>query len=232
MTIVMFVVKQWVRRSRPLDAGIEGKAAESRERILESASRLFRERGIDAAGVDDVTRAAGLTHGGFYGHFDSKEALAAEAVERAMAASAERWRKLLRGGPAEEGLAALLAGYLSPRHRDARGRGCPLSALVSEVSRQPESVRQSFTKGLMEMLNVLEEFLPLEKPVNRRSHSILTLAALVGAITMARAVENGKLSNLILTTVLNELGILLSTKNRSKPSREPSRHRSHRRNPD
>jgi TetR/AcrR family transcriptional repressor of nem operon len=208
------------------------KAAESRERILEAASRLFRERGIDAAGVADVTRAAGLTHGGFYGHFDSKEALAAEAVGRAMAASAKRWRKLLHGGPAEEALNALLAGYLSPRHRDARGRGCPLSALGSEVARQPESVRRSFTKGFLEMLNVLEELVLAEEPANRRSRAILTLAALVGAITMARAVENAELSNLILTTVLNELGTLLSTKNRSQLNREPSRHRSHRRNTD
>jgi TetR/AcrR family transcriptional regulator, transcriptional repressor for nem operon len=203
------------------------KAAESRERILEAASRLFRERGIDAAGVADVTRAAGLTHGGFYGHFDSKEALAAEAVGRAMAASAKRWRKLLHGGPAEEALNALLAGYLSPRHRDARGRGCPLSALGSEVARQPESVRRSFTKGFLEMLNVLEELVLAEEPANRRSRAILTLAALVGAITMARAVENAELSNLILTTVLNELGTLLSTKNRRQLNREPSRHRSH-----
>jgi TetR/AcrR family transcriptional repressor of nem operon len=208
------------------------KAAESRERILEAASRLFRERGIDAAGVDDVTRAAGLTHGGFYGHFDSKEALAAEAVERAIAASAKSWRKLLRGAPAEEALNALLTGYLSPRHRDARGRGCPLSALGGDVARQPESVRRSFTKGLMEMLNVLEELVPDEEPVKRRSRSILTLAALVGATIMSRAVENAELSNLILTAVLTELGILLSTKVRSQLSREPSRHRSRRRNPD
>jgi TetR/AcrR family transcriptional repressor of nem operon len=81
------------------------------------------------------------------------------------------------------------------------------------------------------MLNVLEELLPDEDPVNRGSRAILTLAALVGAITMARAVENAELSSLILTTVLNELGILLSTKNRSQPSRELSRGRSHRRNP-
>jgi TetR/AcrR family transcriptional repressor of nem operon len=133
--------------------------------------------------------------------------------------------------PAEEALNALLARYLSPEHRDSRGRGCPLSALGSEVAHQPESVRRSFTKGLMEMLNVLEELLPDEDPVNRGSRAILTLAALVGAITMARAVENAELSSLILTTVLNELGILLSTKNRSQPSRELSRGRSHRRNP-
>ncbi len=199
------------------------KAAESRERILRAASRLFRERGIGAAGVDDVTRAAGLTHGGFYRHFDSKEALAAETVGRAMAASAKRWRKLLHGAPAEEALKALLAGYLSPQHRDSRGRGCPLSALVSEVARQPESVRRSFTKGSMEVLNVLAELLPDEESVDRRSRAILTLAALVGAITMARAVENAELSNLILTAVLNELGILLATKKRSRLSREPSR---------
>jgi TetR/AcrR family transcriptional repressor of nem operon len=208
------------------------KATENRERILAAASRLFRERGIDAAGVDDVTRAAGLTHGGFYGHFASKEALAAEAVERAMAASAKRWRKLRDVAPAEEALNTLLTGYLSAKHRDSRGRGCPLSALCSEVARQPASVRRSFTKGLMEMLNMLEELLPYEEPANRRSHAILTLGALVGAITMARAVEDAELSNLILTTVLNELGILLATKNQSHLSREPSRRRSHRRNPD
>jgi cell division FtsZ-interacting protein ZapD len=83
----------------------------------------------------------------------------------------------------------------------------------------------------MEMLNVLEEMLPYEQPVNRRSRAILTLAALIGGITMARAVENAELSNLILTTVFNELGTLLSMKNQNQLSREPAHRRSHRKNP-
>ena len=190
------------------------KAEENRERILKAASRLFRERGIDAAGVDDVTRAAGLTHGGFYRHFDSKDALAAEAVERELATSAKRWRKLADGVTAEKALRALVARYLSRKHRDSPGRGCPLSALGSEVTHQPKSVRRSFTKGLMEMLNVLEDLSPGEDPAKRRDRAILTLVSLVGAIIMARAVENSEFSNLILTTVSNELADLSSTKNR------------------
>jgi TetR/AcrR family transcriptional repressor of nem operon len=185
------------------------KAEESRERILKAASRLFRERGIDAAGVDDVTRAAGLTHGGFYRHFASKEALAAEAVERELAASTKRWRKLADGVAAEEALRTLVAGYLSREHRDSPGRGCPLSALGSEVTHQPKSVRRSFTKGLMEMLNVLEELSPDEDVAKRRDRAILTLVSLVGAIIMASAVEDSEFSNLILSSVSREFADLL-----------------------
>jgi TetR/AcrR family transcriptional repressor of nem operon len=201
------------------------KAEENRERILKAAARLFRERGIDASGVDDVTRAVGLTHGGFYRHFDSKEALTAEAVERALSASAKRWRKHAEGVAAEEALGTLVARYLSREHRDSPGRGCPLSALGSEVTHQPKSVRRSFTKGLMEMLNVLEDLSPDRDAAKRRDRAMLALVNLVGAIIMARAVEDSEFSNLILTTVRNQLvADLPSTKNRVKRlSGAPSR---------
>ena len=192
------------------------KAEENRERILKAASRLFRERGIDASGVDDVTKAAGLTHGGFYRHFDSKEALVAEAVELALSASAKRWRKHADGVASEEALGALVARYLSREHRDSPGRGCPLSALGSEVTHQPKSVRRSFTKGLMEMLNVLEDLSPDEDPAKRRDRAVLTLVSLIGAIIMARAVENSDFSTLILSTVSKELAVLPLTRKRIK----------------
>lgn len=199
------------------------KAEESRRRILKAASRLFRQRGIDAAGVDDVTKAAGLTHGGFYRHFNSKEALTAETVERELAASTKRWRKLADGVTAEEALRTLVAGYLSREHRDSPGRGCPLSALSSEVAHQPKSVRRSFTKGLMEMLDVLEELSSDRDLAKRRDRAILMLVKLVGAIIMARAVDNSDFSDLILSTVSKELADLPSTKNRGKRlSRAPS----------
>jgi TetR/AcrR family transcriptional repressor of nem operon len=200
------------------------KAEENRERILKAASRLFRERGIDASGVDDVTKAAGLTHGGFYRHFDSKAALAAEAVERELAAATKRWRKLADGVAAEEALTKLVAGYLSREHRDSPGRGCPLSALTSEVAHQPKSVRRSFTKGLMEMLNVLEDLSCNGDPEKRRDRAILTLVSLIGAITVARAIEDPEFSSLILSTVKSQLVDSLSVKRRATRLSRASAH--------
>jgi TetR/AcrR family transcriptional regulator, transcriptional repressor for nem operon len=201
------------------------KAVENRARILSAAARLFRERGIDAAGVDEVTKAAGLTHGGFYGHFDSKEALVAESIEEALTLSARRWCKLAHSVPAEDALRSLITRYLSVEHRDAPGRGCPLAALGGEIAHQSKRVRHSFTNGLTEMLKVLRELLPPGEPTASERRAIFLLAGMVGGIILARAAGDGELSSQILSAVSNELTELRPTcENASGP--RPSYRRS------
>jgi len=183
------------------------QARENRQNILWAAARLFRERGIDAAGVDDITRAAGLTHGGFYGHFDSKQSLTAEAVAQALSMSSESWRNTSRSSRPKQAFGVLISKYLSPAHRDSPGRGCPLAALGTEVARQPKTVRRSFTRGLERMIETLSGLLPGPKRSERDAQAVATVATLVGSIVLARAVDDLELSDLILKATASELKI-------------------------
>src|SRR5580698_9400641 len=119
------------------------KAAEHRDRIIDAAAALFRAKGFGGIGVADIMKAADLTHGGFYGHFASKDDLIAQASRRSMQRSAEVWRKVVAesGGDA---LAALLAHYVSPRHRDDPARGCAFAALGGDAGRCGKPVRDTF----------------------------------------------------------------------------------------
>jgi TetR/AcrR family transcriptional repressor of nem operon len=180
------------------------EAAEHRERIVESAARLFRERGFDGIGVADLMLAAGLTHGGFYGHFESKEALMAEASARALRAAHEYWSKLAQRDP-EHALAALAASYLSTRHRDHPGRGCLLAALGSDVARQAAPVRSAVTAGVRSMVDLLAGLLPGRSRAARRDRALATYASLVGALVLARAVDDPALSEAILRAVADTL---------------------------
>ena len=165
------------------------KAAENRERILTAAARLFRERGLSGVGVDALSEAAGLTHGGLYSQFGSKERLAAEALHHAVAASAARL-----GGMAS--LADYAARYLSAEHRDRPGRGCALAALACEMPRQGAGVRHGFTAGVRGMAARLARLMP-EGP--RRDEAGLAAAAtMIGALVLARAVDDPGLSDRIL----------------------------------
>ena len=116
------------------------QVAENRQRILEVAARLFREKGFEGVGVDGIMEEAGLTHGGFYGHFASKADLAEQACAAAVGRSAEKWEAMARGGP-ETGLAEIARSYLSKRHRDNPGTGCAFAALGGEVARRSDAMR-------------------------------------------------------------------------------------------
>ncbi|TGD92737.1 TetR/AcrR family transcriptional regulator [Methylobacterium nonmethylotrophicum] len=171
---------------------------ENRRRILEAAGRLLREKGFSAVTVAEVMEAAGLTHGGFYGHFASKEDLAAQALAQALIPAP-------REPGAAAGLAGFVASYLSAAHRDRPGTGCALAALGGEAARQPAPVRRAFTEGLEARLSRMQEGLP----EGDRATALAALSGLVGALVLARAVDDPALSDEILAaarTALEPLG--------------------------
>lgn len=173
------------------------QAAENRRRVVKTASRLFRERGFDGIGVADIMKAAGLTHGGFYGQFASKEALAAEAVSEALDSSVKRWRERAAANP-DAPLAALVDAYLSDEHRDAKSLSCAIPALASEVRRQGEAVRNSYGQGANGLIEVLADVMPEESSEERRQSALVAFSAMVGAVTLSRAVGDQHLADEIL----------------------------------
>jgi TetR/AcrR family transcriptional repressor of nem operon len=161
------------------------KSAENRERILTEAARLFRERGLAGVGVDALTEAAGLTHGSLYSQFGSKDGLAAEALRHAFAGIAEKYAEV-------DTLAAYAARYLSQSHRDRAGSGCAVAALASDMPRQSDAVRGSFTDGVRAMLARVAAMQPAG------DDALATVATLVGALMLARAVDDPELSTQFL----------------------------------
>jgi TetR/AcrR family transcriptional regulator, transcriptional repressor for nem operon len=174
------------------------RAAENRARIVETASRLFREKGFDGVGLDAIMKEAGLTHGGFYGHFSSKEDLAAEAVARAVEQGAGRQSRYTN-------VTDLVSDYLSESHFADRANGCVLAALGGEMARRGEGVRSGITSYLRTALERLAGLFRGTAAVRRR-RAITTLAGVVGALTLARAVEDPVLSEEILSTARQVFG--------------------------
>ncbi|WP_019904814.1 TetR/AcrR family transcriptional regulator [Methylobacterium sp. 77] len=160
---------------------------ENRQRILTEASRLFREKGFEAVGVAEVMKAVGLTHGGFYGHFASKEDLMAHAIAHAAA------EKAGSGGS----LPAFLTAYLSPAHRDDAAGGCPMAALAADVRLRPAPARSAMTAGIRSQIARIETALP-DTVEDRRREAIGTYAAMLGALILARAVDDASFSDELL----------------------------------
>ncbi|WP_433969358.1 TetR/AcrR family transcriptional regulator [Tunturiibacter gelidiferens] len=192
------------------------RAAENRERILDVATRLFRERGIDGIGVADLMKSAGLTHGGFYGHFKSKDDLVAQACGRAVQKMRDNWIKVLdqtSGDPVH----ALANIYLAAKHRDNAGRGCTVAALGSEIARQSTAVRHNVTEELKPFIDYLSAIVQGNSASLRRERAIALYASLVGALVIARAVDDAAFSNEVLHAVAN---FVRSTSTASKPRRK------------
>ena len=175
------------------------KAAENRQRIVETAARLFRDKGFDGVGVDTIMNGAGLTHGGFYGHFASKEALAAEAVTRALGRSAEVQNRL-------GSLGEVVSEYLSDRHCADRANGCALAALGADMVRQGPAVRKGVAANVRSRIDRLVSLLKRGTPAARRRRAIATFAGMVGALTLARAVDDPALSQEILAAARDVIG--------------------------
>jgi TetR/AcrR family transcriptional repressor of nem operon len=180
------------------------KAAEHRERIIDAAGDLFRAKGFGGIGVADIMKAADLTHGGFYGHFASKDDLVAQASRRTMDRAAANWAKVASAAPSQA-YAALLRRYLSAQHRDDPAHGCAFASLGSDAARSGATVRAAFADGLEPMLHILAQSLPGKSKTARRRQALTTMAALVGALTLARAVEGTPLSDEMLDAVRREL---------------------------
>lgn len=181
------------------------QANENRERIVDVAAALFRERGFDGVGVAELMKEAGLTHGGFYGHFASKDELMAEACLRAIEQTGARWQALLAADQPLP-LQAMLSQYLSTRHRDRPGDGCVLAALGAEASRKKPSVRQAFTRSVRRLVGLLESAVPGRGAAARRQRALAACAGMVGAVVLARAVDDEALSDEILVAAGAELG--------------------------
>src|SRR5271163_5069725 len=174
------------------------KAAQNRDRILTSAARLCRERGSAATGVDSITADAGLTHGGLYSQFGSKEVIAAEAIRFALARGKRVWQRALERNPGKGSIPAIVESYLSRAHRDAPGNGCVVAALGADIARQPRAIRQTFTSETKKALDYLAEQVPGEKIARRRENAIAAFACMIGGLVLARAVSDEDFSELIL----------------------------------
>ncbi|MGB6754500.1 MAG: TetR/AcrR family transcriptional regulator [Xanthobacteraceae bacterium] len=183
------------------------KAAENRQRIIEAAGALLRANGLSGIGVADIMKAANLTHGGFYGHFNSKDDLVAQACRKVTAQAAENWQKTAAKS-SNDPYAALLARYLRPRHRDEPGQGCVFAALGADAARSGAVVQDAFADGLEPLIDLLAKSAPGETKAERRRKGVATMAGLVGALLLARAVgtnDNKELSNEILEATRREL---------------------------
>lgn len=176
------------------------KAARNREHILTAAARLFRENGISATGIDSIGEDAGFTHGAIYSQFGSKEMIAAEAVGLALQRSKHLWERIAEKRGRKKALAAIVAQYLSPAHRDGAGQGCVVSALGSEIARLPASVRDVFTAHLKESLEFMTEVMREDNPASRQEDAIAAFASMIGGLMLARAVNDATLSDQILKT--------------------------------
>ena len=180
------------------------QAAANHERIVDEAAKLFRERGFGGIGVADLMKSVGLTHGGFYGQFASKDELMAEASQRATGALLDQWNAMADGQHADL-LAEVARRYLSTSHRDAPGAGCLMAALGPDVSRQAKPVRDAVTQSLGATLDTLARLAPGKSEVEKRKQAITTFAGMVGAMVLARAVNEPQLSEEILETVAEQL---------------------------
>jgi TetR/AcrR family transcriptional repressor of nem operon len=182
-----------VRKSRE-------EAAQTRKRIVTAAAGEFRKNGIVASGLNDLMKAAGLTHGGFYKHFESKDQLVTEAcMEAVETAIRERL-----AAAASEGAGAA-AAYLSTGHRDNPASGCPLSAIGSELARSDEETRAAATDGFLRLVEIMAGQFGSIPPDVARRRALVAVSTMIGALTMSRIVSDPKLSAEILRSAEEHL---------------------------
>jgi TetR/AcrR family transcriptional repressor of nem operon len=173
------------------------QAAENRETVINVASRLFREHGFDGIGVKDLMEGAGLTQGAFYKQFESKEDLAAQASRRAMESAFRRWSAAAEANP-QDPLGAVMAFYLSMAHRAERMDGCPVAALGSDAARQSAEVKASFEVGIRKYLDMIGSWVGEADSKEAGGKAMAILSTMVGAVLLARAVNDERLSKQFL----------------------------------
>ncbi|MDR6937435.1 TetR/AcrR family transcriptional regulator [Luteibacter sp. 3190] len=168
---------------------------QTRQRIVETASRRFREHGIEAEGVKSLMSASGLTNGAFYNHFASKEDLAREAVTAAMDERVAYLRRWIASG---EGLQGMIESYFSIRHRDNPGRGCPTTVLAAEIARHSDDVRTAYTEGMLAFVELAATQWPALPADEAMSRAMSLYGLMAGTMQLARATSDARLSGRIL----------------------------------
>ncbi|MBT1539659.1 TetR/AcrR family transcriptional regulator [Ralstonia solanacearum] len=177
----------------------------SHERIVVAAARAIRRSGYDGTGVADIMKEAGLTHGAFYAHFPSREAMLAQAADRACAESAAVAADVVAGVPPEKALEAMLCAYLSREHLEQVERGCPLAALGSETLRQGPEVRRAVTRHIKAMVDLVARQSPGWGQPDAHEQALVTIATMVGALLLARAVDEPALADRLREAALKHL---------------------------
>lgn len=180
------------------------QAAENRLLVLDAASRLIRERGVDDVSVAAVMAEAGLTHGGFYASFANKSDLVAQATERALVEQADQWRAVIETSD-EHAYAALIRFYVSALHRDWPGKGCALSALAADAARGDAALKSVFEDGVSGYTELLATVAPGRTKAIRRQRALSAIAAMVGAVVLARATNSAAISAEILNATVESL---------------------------
>ena len=176
------------------------KRAEHREQIITAAARRFRENGFDGIGVADLMKEVGLTHGGFYGHFGSKEELIGLASQRALRETAKKWEKVMEEAP-DKPLEAFAKYYLSRRHQMHPETGCLLASVGSELDRQPRAVKDAVMEEQLNIFDMLSRVMPGRTKAAKKKQAIVVLAGLIGGMILARSMPDAALSEEILDTV-------------------------------
>jgi TetR/AcrR family transcriptional repressor of nem operon len=193
-----------IMRNAKQNARAAAKEA-SHERIVSAAARAIRRSGYDGTGVADIMKEAGLTHGAFYAHFPSREAMLAEAAGQACAESAAVVADVVASVPPEQALASMLRAYLSREHLEQAETGCPLAALGSETRRQAPEVRRVTTRHLKETIDLVARQLPDWGQPGAHERALVTVSTMVGALLLARAVDEPALSNSLCEAALKHL---------------------------
>lgn len=193
-----------VMRNRTSNNRTTAKEA-SHERIVGAAARAIRRSGYDGTGVADIMKEAGLTHGAFYAHFASREAMLAEAADRAGAESNAVAEAVIAAAAPDQSLQALIQVYLSKAHMEGIETGCPVSALGSEMPRQPPEVRRVATRRIKEMIDLVARQLPDGGQTSAHERALVIVATMVGTLMLARAVDDAALSDALCRATLKSL---------------------------
>lgn len=177
----------------------------SHERILQAATRAIRRSGYAGTGVADIMREAGLTHGGFYAHFASREAMLAEAADLAGAESVVALEQFASAAAPDDAYRTLLKTYLSRAHVERAETGCPVAALGSEMPRQAPEVRRAATRRIKDMFDLVARLAPGGSTPEGRKKALATTATMIGALILARAVDDSHLGDDVLAAAFDQL---------------------------
>lgn len=172
--------------------------AKTHARLLKKATEQFRNQGVQGTSIAKLMGQMGLTHGGFYAHFENKSELVRTATAKMFDESVDQMRLAVEGAPKGKALAAIVSSYLSPQHRDHADQGCPLPVLAAEISRQPLSVRRAYTQGFKERIVRLAAHMPGKDSEQKCEKARLLISGMAGSMMMARAVSDRELSDKIL----------------------------------